>query len=340
MRRFLGIGVILVLALAATGVAIGGEGEGRSTKAVSASFTADLGDYAVKTCTGADGRYRRTTGEWEGVVTGDAPLSGDLLLRGTAFVHVPTGVGSFEGRVRIGDEDGLRGTLNGVIKGDKLDGLLVAVREGKLQRLVANVSVSFKNGDFDGGKIGVGGGLDAGVLFSGTTCAEGRKAGDAGQKKEEPRKEEPKQPQYREAHGQVTALSRASLTIKGDSELTCELPEKLAGDVLAGFKIGDRVAALCTVDGSRLVLAKLRKEESPAGNADRQTKEGSGAVSAVSGSSITFAAAEGGESVSCVLKEHLAAELVKAGVAVGTKVRFLCVSEAGGPLVLTKLGKL
>jgi hypothetical protein len=349
MRRFIGIGLTFAVALVATGVALGVEGEGRSTKAVSASFTADLGDYAVKTCTGADGKYRRTHGEWEGEVTGDGGVAGDLLIRGTAFVHVPTGVGSFEGRVFIGGDDGFKGSLNGVIKGEKLDGLLVASREDKLQRLVANVSVNFKSGDFDGGKIGVSGGVDAGVLFKGSACAENRKSGSDSakkdeRKKEEPKKEEPKKEEqkYKEVHGEVTALSRASLTVKGDAEVTCEVSERQAADVVGSFKVGDKVVVVCSLDDGHYHLEKIRKQETSSGdkNAERKTKEGSGAVTAFGGGSISIALAEGGEAVSCLLREQMAAELEKAGVAVGTKVRFLCVSEAGSPYVLTKLGKL
>jgi hypothetical protein len=337
MRRFIWIGLAFAVALVATGVAIGNEGEGRSTKAVTASFTADLGDYAVKTCTGADGKYRRTQGEWEGEVTGDGGVAGDLLIRGNAFVHVPTGVGSFEGRIAIGGEDGFRGTLNGVIKGDKLDGLLVAAREDKLQRLVANVSVTFKNGDFDGGKIGVSGGVDAGVLFKGSACNESRKS-DA-PKKEEPKKE---QPQYKEVHGQVTDLSRAAVTVKGDVEITCELAEKQAADVLGAFKVGDKVVVLCSLYDGHYHLAKIGKDGTSTGgdNADRKTKEGNGAVATLGGGAISFLLAESGQGVSCLLREQMAAELDKAGVAVGTKVHFVCVSEAGNPFVLTKLGKL
>jgi hypothetical protein len=343
MRRSIWAGLVFAVALVATGVAIGAEGEGRSTKAVSASFTADLGDYAVKTCTGADGKYRRTHGEWEGEVTGDGGVAGDLLIRGTAFVHVPTGVGSFEGRIFIGGEDGFKGSLNGVIKGEKLDGLIAAARDEKNQRLVANVSVNFKNGDFDGGKIGVSGGVDAGVLFKGSACAEKRKSGS--DRKDEPKKEEAKKERAepKEVHGEVTALSRASLTVKGDNEVTCEVSEKQAADVVGGFKVGDKVVVVCSLEDGHYHLEKIRKVEASAGgdkNAERKTKEGSGAVTALGGGSISIALAEGGEAVSCLIRDAMAAELEKADVAVGTKVRFLCVSEAGSPFVLTKLGKL
>lgn len=341
MRRFTWTGLVFAVALVATGVAIGAEGEGRSTKAVTASFTADLGDYSVKTCTGADGKYRRTQGEWEGEVTGDGGVAGDLLLRGTAFVHVPTGVGSFEGRVFIGNDDGFKGSLNGVIKGEKLDGLLVAAREDKHQRLVANVSVTFKNGDFDGGKIGVSGGVDAGVLFKGSACAETRKSGGSDEaKKEEPKKE---QPQYKELRGEVTALSHAAVTVKGDAEITCEVAEKQAADVVGAFKVGDKVVVLCSLYDGHYHLAKISKTDTGSGgdkSADRKTKEGNGTVATLGGGAISFLLAEGGGGVSCLLGERMAAELEKAGVAVGTKVHFLCVSEVGNPFVLTKLGKL
>lgn len=344
MRRFIGIGLVFAVALVATGVAIGNEGEGRSTKAVSASFTADLGDYAVKTCTGADGKYRRTQGDWEGVVTGDGGVAGDLVIHGSAFVHVPSGVGSFEARVSIGGDSGFRGTLNGVIKGEKLDGLLIASRDDKNQRLVANVSANFKSGDFDSGKIGVNGGVDAGVLFKGSACAETKKPGSDGTRKEEPKKEEPNHPQYKEAHGSVSALSRASLTVtNGGDSLTCELLEKMAADVVGAFKVGDKVVVVCSLSDGHYRLEKIRKDETASTgdkSAERKVKEASGVVSALGAGAVTFALAENAGSFSCTVTERVAAELTTNGVAVGMKVRFVCVSEAGSPYFLTRLVKL
>jgi len=263
------VGLTALLALVVAGVAVGGEGDNRSTKAVAATFSAEFGDHAVRTCTGADGRYRRTSGDWEGKAeSADAGLAGDLEIHGTAFVHVPSGNGTFEGRVRIGGENGLKGSLVGVIKGDKIEGMLTGHAGLKELRLIANVSATFSGGDLSDGKIGGGGGANTAVLAKGD-CAKKPDARKDGEKKEGERKEAEKKDGEKkgeravhEEKGELVALSATSLTVKaeGHEPLTCTIGEHVAADVAAlGLAVGARVHVICVNEGTGFFLMKVRK---------------------------------------------------------------------------------
>jgi len=63
-----------------------------------------------------------------------------------------------------------------------------------------------------------------------------------------------------EAHGKVVAVSATSITI---GLLTCVVGD--GSPSLAGYAVGDLTQMLCTHDGPRLVLLKIRKTVPPPG---------------------------------------------------------------------------
>lgn len=268
MRRIFWSGAAALLALAATGVAVANEGESRSTKAVSATFTAELGDSAVRTCLGSDGRYRRISGVWEGESQSvEASLDGELTVKGTAWIHVPTGNGSFEGRLRIGGEDGTAASIHGVIQGGKLEGLATG-RAGKHElRLLANVSAAFSADALTDGKLGGGGGANSAILVKGSCPAKA--GGDARQKEEAKKTEENHKKESekaerktREAEGTIAAFGEGSISVARDGAepLTCHVGERMAHELAAaGYAIGTKVYAACVDEGRGFVLVKIKK---------------------------------------------------------------------------------
>jgi hypothetical protein len=94
------LAVAIVVAAAALAVAAG---KGPKTDATHATFTAQQTDSKARTCTGEDGTYSATRERFAGTITGDAPISGDLLVKSRALVNQATGLGTSRGTVRILD---------------------------------------------------------------------------------------------------------------------------------------------------------------------------------------------------------------------------------------------
>jgi hypothetical protein len=96
----LALAVLLVAAAAAFAVAAG---KGPKTDAVQASFTAQRTAGKTKTCTGEDGTYANTSERFEGTATGDARLTGKLVVTTRSLVNEDSGLGTSSGDVRILD---------------------------------------------------------------------------------------------------------------------------------------------------------------------------------------------------------------------------------------------
>ena len=122
----LALAVALVVAAAALAVAAG---KGPKTDAVQATFTAQRTDAKAKTCTGEDGTYSEARERFAGSITGDARITGDLLVRSHALVNQDTGLGTSRGTVRILDPATKRVKAHGkfqavVTEGGVLNGFL------------------------------------------------------------------------------------------------------------------------------------------------------------------------------------------------------------------------
>lgn len=344
MRRLKWSGLAVVLALVAAGVAVAEEGENRSTKAFSVTFSAESGEHVIRTCKGQDGRYRRIAGEWEGEAeSAEGAFKGELVLRGTAWVHVPTGNGAFEGRLQIGGENGAKGSVHAVLKEGKLEGFFSGHAGTQEARVLANLSASFTAEEITDAKLGGGGGANTAVMVKGECAKRQNGKAEEKRKEEEPKKESEKgERQQREFSGTVAALDREFLTVSvGGDSVKCELTAGLAAELHGYLTVGAKVVAVCYLEDGHWHLLKAKKLEDGAGSgekAERKAREAQGEIAAFGEGSITVAA-DGKEPLTCSVGERMAAELGTAGYEVGTKVHAMCVNEGHG-FVLVKIRKL
>lgn len=270
MRRTI-LSVVALLALAVAGAAVAKEGANRSTRAVSATFSAELGENAVRTCDGADGTYRRVRGVWTGESESSEPaLDGTLQIKGTAWIHTTSGNGAFKGRLRIRGEGGTVAALAGVIEKGKLEGLAHGRSSGGM-RLLGNVSVTLGADGMREGKLGGGGGSNSALLVPAGPCrgeseeAEDERKADGEERKAEKEKagkEKTGKRKARELRGSLSALGEASLTVTaaGEEPLTCSFGERAAAGLrAAGIELGAKVHVLCVETGEGFVLARLKK---------------------------------------------------------------------------------
>ena len=141
-----------VAALAVGGVALAAGGENSAkTEAATATFTAAPAHQTkTRTCQGADGTYNETRGVYRGMSTGDARLTGDIVIRTRTLVNLDTGLGVTRGRVflsRSGHRVAVAGLEAVNTQRGKLDGFLVGHARnapGRAQaRLFANFSATF-----------------------------------------------------------------------------------------------------------------------------------------------------------------------------------------------------
>ena len=134
-------------------------------------------------------------------------------------------------------------------------------------------------------------------------------------------------PQAREraVEGVVTALSGDSITVKppsGDA-LTCALHAVRAD----GIAVGNRVAAVCRLDGGAYVLAKIRRlaEKPPLPPISRLVK---GTVAGVTLEALTVKQANG-ESVVCAIPRPLRDRVAALHLEAGDAVAALCKRDGG-----------
>ena len=140
------------LAVAAGGVAVAaGGGNTPKTDEAAATFTATTSDKSkTRTCEGRDGTYNLTHGVYRGTSSGDARLTGDIVVRTRTLVNTDTGLGTTTGRVFL-KRDGRRVAVAGLkavnTQSGKLDGFLsghARKTEGRgTSRLFANFSAAF-----------------------------------------------------------------------------------------------------------------------------------------------------------------------------------------------------
>lgn len=128
MRKVVGAAVAVALVGSGAALAASG-GQPATTKPVMATFTAAPSPKSnTKTCTGGDGTYHVTQGNYIGTITSadDPRLNGTIQIRARSVVNTSTGYGFTVGRVHLqnkltgahGDAD-VRAvnTHNGVLNG-------------------------------------------------------------------------------------------------------------------------------------------------------------------------------------------------------------------------------
>jgi hypothetical protein len=303
------------LVLAATGIAALGTGgaalatsldSGLKTSSTSATFSVKAAsEQSVRTCTGGDGTYTITRGSWTGTAAGaGGRLDGAIAIRGELGVNKTTGLGWLVGRVKVdAGSDGRRdagANLRAVIVGGKLTGFV----EGRIRDAGFVYGTVAANVTADGladGQIGAGAPQGAAIVIDRGRC-DTVKA----------------QRVVVEARGTVTAVSAASVTIEksnGDT-LTCAVGSDLAATV-ARLKAGDTAKVTCgLVDGAY----RLLRIQSAATAAPKPLKSESGAVTAVSATSLTVRS--GDDSLTCVVGSDFAGTAGR--LAVGDRVSVTC----------------
>lgn len=312
MRRPLIFTLTAVTALGIAGTAVAhGFDTGRKTSAVAATFNAaPVAGSNVRSCTGADGTYTITRGDWSGPATSaDGRLSGPLLIRGELAVNQTTGLGWLVARVKVdGNADG-RNDLNGDLRAVIANGKLTGFVNGRLHDqgvIYGSVGATVGTTGFTDGQIGGGTVNAAAVVIDQGRCATAMT----------PRP-------VQEAKGTVTAVSAASLAVRkanGDT-LTCVVGSDLTATV-AKLKVGDTANVTCGyVDGSY----RLLHVQSSVLNTKPVASE-RGSVTAVSATSLTVKG-DGGSSLTCVVGSDFAAAAAK--LAVGDRVAVTCATVDG-----------
>jgi hypothetical protein len=234
MRRLIFIAAT-ALVLVGAGIAVAHEGNGKSTKQVSAAFTAaSASNVRTDTCTNSNGIYTTTRGRWTGSATGD--LSGNATIDAEILVN-PSGDGTVSGRLRIDGTDHTVAQFDAVIDGKgNLAGLAEGHGSADWNKLIANLSANWSStAGFTSGKLGGGttGGNAVVVTSGGCNPTASSK------------------PETIEVHGAITAVSGTSITVAG---VICAVPTTISTTAL---HIGDRVELKCTVSGTTNTLVRV-----------------------------------------------------------------------------------
>ncbi|MGZ4291066.1 MAG: hypothetical protein ACXVQQ_00570 [Gaiellaceae bacterium] len=231
-------------ALAATSVAVANGIEGaKTTKAVSATFSANAGTVTTRTCTTTDNKSISVTdAKYTGAASGDADLTGPITLRARSVVNTTDGVGTVNGAFRIDVASGRDtvGSLSTVYDHGTIAGLAVGRAHDPGVKLLGNISATFTPGtSFASGKIGGGTAAGSAVEIGTGSC-----------------KPQNSHPEQSEARGTISALSTQSITVAG---LPCALPSDKASDINSKFKVGDAVQIRCAYTNGQNTLTRIDK---------------------------------------------------------------------------------
>ena len=149
LHRIAAPAAVAVLAAGGVAVAAGGGGKPKTEDALATFNATPISKTKTRTCEGADGTYHLTHGVYTGDSTGDAGLTGDIVIRTRTLVNLDNGLGTTTGRVFL-KRDGRRVAAAGLravnTQQGKLDGFLNGVArnsDGRRSRLFANFSATF-----------------------------------------------------------------------------------------------------------------------------------------------------------------------------------------------------
>lgn len=243
MRTKVSLALVGLVSLAATSVAVAHGIEGAKTsKAVSATFSATAGKVTTRTCTTPDNKTIAVVdGRYTGTSTGDADLTGTITLRAHSVVNTTDKVGTVSGAFKIsGPNVSTKGAFSAVWNNGSLAGLSAGRVHGG-SRLLANVSSTFDPASGFGAGSKIGGGTTGGsaVEIGSRSC----KPSQATSAKSE-------------AHGPITALDSASITV---ATVTCALPPDKQSAINAKFKKGDVVEIRCAVVNGTNTLTRIER---------------------------------------------------------------------------------
>lgn len=252
--RLIALLVAAAVALLGTSLAVAAKRAGKGTDRVTTSFTAAAtAKSKTRTCSGVDGKYRFIDGRYEGTASGDARLTGRLLIRLRTVVNATTGDGYTTGQLVIRASDGklkAKASLAAATSdGSIVDGLLrgrvkAAGADAPAGMLIANFRASLSgDGTQLSGELGGGAAQNSAIVFSGAGC------------------ERPARAQRRSARGTITAITDASVTVRPESgdALTCTTTARQRERVRrARAAVGARAALVCTASLELISLKLLR----------------------------------------------------------------------------------
>jgi hypothetical protein len=184
--RKLSIAAACALALATAGIAVGkGLGGAKTMNTVAGTFTATTAAKTdTKTCTTANGKTLVAShGRYSGAATGDADLTGPLMLDVHSLIDTTDDVGVVSGKLSV-DVSGKNtdAHFDAVYDHGKLAGLARGHAHNPDMQLLANLSAGFSAaGGFTDGKLGGTAGGSALELGPGK-CDPSKPAHDSGNK--------------------------------------------------------------------------------------------------------------------------------------------------------------
>ena len=246
LKLWLAGGALVALAVTSIAVANGKPG---SVKAVSATFTATtVAHLETRTCTGADGTFEISKGTYTGIASSSEPsLNGPIELKVRSVFNTTKSLGWIDGRLKVrGSRDRSFGKVVAVNTHNTLDGFVVGEPGHESAALLGSLTASFtRTGGFTSGQIGSGSTANAAVIAGGDPCKGGATVGAR-----------------LKLHGTIDSLSATSIGIKlaeSGAIKTCAITS--ASPKTSDFKKGDRVKAECELQGTTLVLVKIKKSE-------------------------------------------------------------------------------
>jgi len=244
MRKLV-LSSIAAAALAGSGLAVAHGFDSKSVKSVSATFAAaPNGTVRTSTCTGADGSYTLSNGEYTGNVsgaTGDANLNGPITIDAQSVINTTTNVGFVTGHIRFGG--GGNAEFDAVYAAGNVAGIVEGRVPTSQAKVLGNLSGAFTaSGGFTSGSLG------------GANPGGAVEIADGGCKPVPPPK-----PDVVRASGVVTAIAAGSITAAG---VNCTIPTALQSAVSALGLVANtsRVNMTCTVAGGTNTLTQLSVE--------------------------------------------------------------------------------
>ena len=243
MRKFI-LMTAALCTLSITGLAVAhGLNDSKSATAVAGTFTAaTVGNSQTHSCTTADGKAITSTyATYTGAATGAADLTGVVTLQVRSTINTTDGVGVVNGKLKIAATGGDSvAHFEAVYDHGNIAGAVEGHAAAPHVSLLGNLSAGFSaTGGLTAGKIGGGTAGGSAVELSPARCASSKTVNDRS-----------------EAHGAVSAVSSASITVAGLQCTVPPAPSDLATKV-ATVKVNDRAEIRCSLISGVNTLTRI-----------------------------------------------------------------------------------
>jgi hypothetical protein len=175
LATWLALAALVMLVSTGIAVAVAAK-KPKGTSTVAATFTAAAAsNVATQTCTGSDGVYQITKGDYTGTsVSTDPRLNGALKIHAKSVLNTTKGLGFVAAKLEIRNPASgamAKGSLIAVNTAGQLRGFIRGKVKKPEAKLLANFSATFTGATgFTAGKLGAGASNDSAIVFSGA-CA-------------------------------------------------------------------------------------------------------------------------------------------------------------------------